>query len=76
MASPFNLRIEGREEGPVKTALQESEELAGETVHLIISLPDGNNIEDDVKVGVNVEWVIYRVANQTGMSFEQIVSGI
>jgi len=47
MASPLNLNIEGRE---TKTALEESEEIAGETLHLIIELTDGRVYEDNVNL--------------------------
>ena len=73
MASPFNLHIEGREEEPVKSAHEESEELAGESVVLTVQLPDGQSLTEEVKVGVNVEWVIYQVCNHTGLEFENIV---
>jgi hypothetical protein len=47
MASPLNLRIGARDES--KSAHEESEEISGQTLHLIIQLPDGRSIEDNVK---------------------------
>jgi hypothetical protein len=47
MASPLNLHISGRDES--KSAHQESEEISGQTLQLIIQLPDGSSIEDNVR---------------------------
>ena len=47
MASPLNLRIGGRDES--KSSHEESEEVAGQTLRLLIQLPDGGSIEDSVK---------------------------
>ena len=76
MASPFNLHIEGREEEHRKTAHEESDDIAGQDIHLIIQLPDGQTLEEDVKAGVNVEWVIYQACNRTELDFESIVISI
>jgi len=46
MASPLNLHLGNRDEG--KSAHEESEELSGQTLQLIIQLPDGRRIEDNV----------------------------
>ena len=77
MASPHNLHIGGRDEN--KSAHEESEEISGQTLQLIIQLPDGRSIEDNVratqfKSGVNVEWVLYQVANKTELNFDSLVS--
>jgi hypothetical protein len=47
MASPLNLHIGGRDEN--KTSHEESEEISGQTLRLIIQLPDGRSIEDNVR---------------------------
>lgn len=47
MASPLSLHIGGRDEN--KSAHEESEAISGQTLHLVISLPDGRSIEDNVK---------------------------
>ncbi|OMJ91402.1 hypothetical protein SteCoe_6087 [Stentor coeruleus] len=70
MASPLNLHIGGRDES--KSAYEESEEISGQTLHLIIQLPDGRSIEDNFKSGVNVEWVLYQVANKTELDFNSL----
>ena len=46
MASPINLHLGSRDES--KTAHQESEEISGQTLQLVIQLPDGRRIEDNV----------------------------
>ena len=46
MASPLNLRIGGRDES--KSAHEESEEISGQTLHLVVQLPGGGSIEDNV----------------------------
>ncbi|CAG9335319.1 unnamed protein product [Blepharisma stoltei] len=72
MASPLNLHRDGRVSEEVKTSHEESEAIAGDTIRLIIALPDGRRIEDDFKGGVNVEWVIYKISSQTDYQFEAI----
>ncbi|CAG9322998.1 unnamed protein product [Blepharisma stoltei] len=72
MASPLNLNREGRDTDEVKTSHEESEEIAGNTIRLIIALPDGRRIEDDFKAGVNIDWVVYKISSQTDYQFESI----
>ena len=47
MASPLNLHIGSRDEG--KSSHEESEDISGQVLHLILQLPDGRTIEDNVK---------------------------
>lgn len=63
-----------------KSSHEESEELAGGDVHLVLRLPDGSESSEVVsskqfKTGVNVDWVANCAAQKLGLPMERIVSG-
>jgi len=63
-----------------KSSHEESEELAGGDVHLVLRLPDGSESAEVVssrqfKTGVNVDWVANCAAQKLGLPMERIVSG-
>jgi hypothetical protein len=74
----FNLNLqESPERG--RSGHEESEDLAGRSMALLIELPDGQVLQEEVrakqfKAGVNVEWVAYQLSLKTELDFKQIVS--
>jgi hypothetical protein len=73
----FNLNLEESPERG-RSGHEESEDIEGSSMVLLIELPDGRVLEEEVnasqfKSGVNVEWVAYQVSLKTEIDFKAIV---
>ncbi len=65
----FNLNV-GSESEDHRHA--EEEEIAGQDVTLLLTLPDGTVLEETFKGSVNVDWVCNVISGKTAFKFEQI----
>jgi hypothetical protein len=73
----FNLNLEESPERG-RSGHEESKDIEGSSMVLLIELPDGRVLEEEVranqfKAGVNVEWVAYQVSLKTEIDFKAIV---
>ena len=61
-----------------KSAHEESEEMSGGDIHLVLRLPSGSDVPEVVrgrqfKAGVNVDWVANVAAQKVGVPLDQVV---